>query len=193
MPQWVVFTFIILLVVFAFLSNFSGAASHAPANTQPSVSAQGIPSQASGPGSGPPKNKVTVNIGGPANTQPQTSTQAQSNNTQPQNPAPAAPQPTPNNAAVSGQAVAVPNTGAPAASGTTGTAHPPITDKPVIDVNSKGMPVILIQYVVQPGDTLSSIAQRYHSSINLIMQQNGTGIPDPNHLVPGQVIYVPDP
>lgn len=183
MPQRVIVIFIILLVVFALLSNFSRAASQTPANQQ-GVSAQGIPSQASGPGSGPPKAAIRINIGGSSTTNTQQQVSAQS-----QNPAPADPQ----NSAGTGQVVAPPNTGAPAASGTIGTAHPAITDRPVIPVNSKGMPVILIKYVVQPGDTLSGIAQRYHSSINLILQQNGTAIPDPNRLYPGQVIYVPDP
>lgn len=48
-------------------------------------------------------------------------------------------------------------------------------------------------YTVQSGDTLSSIAARYGTSVNAIYQSNRTTIgPDPNLIVPGQKLYLPN-
>lgn len=47
-------------------------------------------------------------------------------------------------------------------------------------------------YVVKSGDTLSSIAARYGTTVNAIYQSNRTTIgPDPNLIVPGQKLYIP--
>lgn len=47
------------------------------------------------------------------------------------------------------------------------------------------------QYVVQPGDTLGLIAQRYGVSVDALMQANGLG--DPNLLSVGQILNIPAP
>lgn len=48
-------------------------------------------------------------------------------------------------------------------------------------------------YVVQSGDTLSEIATRFGSSVQAIYQSNLTTIgSDPNLIVPGQKLYIPD-
>jgi spore coat assembly protein SafA len=45
-------------------------------------------------------------------------------------------------------------------------------------------------YVVQSGDTLSKIAQRYHTSVNALLRANPQ-ISNPNRLQPGDLIYLP--
>lgn len=47
------------------------------------------------------------------------------------------------------------------------------------------------QYVVENGDMLSAIAQRYGVSLNQIVEANQ--IPDPNHVEPGVVLTIPPP
>ena len=46
-------------------------------------------------------------------------------------------------------------------------------------------------YVVQPGDTIESIAERYETSVNKLIQENG--IDNPYSLVPGQTIIITYP
>ena len=46
-----------------------------------------------------------------------------------------------------------------------------------------------VRYVVQPGDTLSSISQRFDVSVDEIVQ--ASGISDPNNLHPGDVLVIP--
>jgi LysM repeat protein len=45
-------------------------------------------------------------------------------------------------------------------------------------------------YVVQSGDTLSKIAQRYHTSVSALLRANPQ-ISNPNQLQPGDLIYLP--
>jgi LysM repeat protein len=45
-------------------------------------------------------------------------------------------------------------------------------------------------YVVQSGDTLSKIAQRYHTTVNALLRANPQ-IANPNVLEPGDLIYLP--
>ena len=48
-------------------------------------------------------------------------------------------------------------------------------------------------YVVQSGDTLSGIAANFGSSVQAIYESNLTTIgADPNLIVPGQKLYIPD-
>jgi LysM repeat protein len=47
----------------------------------------------------------------------------------------------------------------------------------------------LIRYVVQPGDTLTSIARRFDSTVEAIVRQNN--IPDPDLIFVGQVLEIP--
>lgn len=46
-----------------------------------------------------------------------------------------------------------------------------------------------VRYVVQPGDTLSSISQRFDVSVDDIV--NASGIADPNNLHPGDILVIP--
>jgi Ca2+-binding RTX toxin-like protein len=46
-------------------------------------------------------------------------------------------------------------------------------------------------YTIRPGDTLSSLARRYGTSVSELMQTNG--IPDPNNLVAGNKLVIPGP
>ncbi|HET7036449.1 MAG TPA: LysM domain-containing protein [Thermomicrobiaceae bacterium] len=46
-------------------------------------------------------------------------------------------------------------------------------------------------YTVQPGDTLNAIAQRFHVSIDALIQRNQ--IADPNVITPGAVLHIPNP
>ncbi len=51
------------------------------------------------------------------------------------------------------------------------------------------------RYQVRPGDTLSSIAQRYYGSTadwRLLYQANRAVIADPNEIFPGEVLDIPD-
>lgn len=48
-------------------------------------------------------------------------------------------------------------------------------------------------YTVQSGDSLSSIASRYGTSVQAVYESNMTTIgPDPNLIYPGQKLYIPD-
>ncbi|WP_088554756.1 PGRP and LysM peptidoglycan-binding domain-containing protein [Calderihabitans maritimus] len=47
-----------------------------------------------------------------------------------------------------------------------------------------------MQYVVQPGDTLSSIARRFNISLALLIAANPQ-ISDPDLIFPGQIINIP--
>ena len=49
-----------------------------------------------------------------------------------------------------------------------------------------------LTYVVQQGDTLSGIAERFGVSLQALEAANPQ-IPDPNRIFPGQVIHVPGP
>lgn len=51
-------------------------------------------------------------------------------------------------------------------------------------------PVGRLLYVVQPGDTLFSIAQRFSLDLNLLIQANPQ-IADPDLIFPGQIVFVP--
>jgi LysM repeat protein len=44
-------------------------------------------------------------------------------------------------------------------------------------------------YVVQPGDTLSIIADQFGTSVEALQAANG--IDDPDEIVPGQVLIIP--
>ncbi|MFY0582220.1 LysM peptidoglycan-binding domain-containing protein [Cystobacter fuscus] len=44
-------------------------------------------------------------------------------------------------------------------------------------------------YSVRSGDTLSAIAQRYHTTVGALAQANG--IKNPNHILAGQKLTVP--
>jgi len=47
-------------------------------------------------------------------------------------------------------------------------------------------------YVVQSGDTLSSIASMYGTTVDAIYQSNRTTIgSNPNLIIPGQKLYIP--
>jgi murein DD-endopeptidase MepM/ murein hydrolase activator NlpD len=46
-----------------------------------------------------------------------------------------------------------------------------------------------VRYVVQPGDTLSSISQRFDISVDDIVQ--ASGLSDPNNLHPGDILVIP--
>lgn len=48
-----------------------------------------------------------------------------------------------------------------------------------------------MNYVVQPGDTLWSIASRFGTSVQAIMQANG--LTNPNYIYVGLTIYIPIP
>lgn len=58
-------------------------------------------------------------------------------------------------------------------------------------VSAAGQPVGTVTYVVRPGDTLSGIARRYNTSINVLMQLNS--IRNPNRIYVGQRLRVPAP
>ena len=48
-----------------------------------------------------------------------------------------------------------------------------------------------MNYVVQPGDTLWSIASRFGTSVQAIMQANG--LTNPNYIYVGLTLYIPIP
>jgi LysM repeat protein len=48
---------------------------------------------------------------------------------------------------------------------------------------------VIFSYIVQPGDTLSSIAWRFGTTVNAIMAQNN--IANPNRIYAGQLLYIP--
>jgi spore coat assembly protein SafA len=50
--------------------------------------------------------------------------------------------------------------------------------------------VMIATYIVQPGDTLSGIAERFGVSLSDLEKANPQ-IPDPNRIFPGQVINIP--
>jgi LysM repeat protein len=54
---------------------------------------------------------------------------------------------------------------------------------------SSGGPSTNPAYLVQPGDTLSEIAERFGTSVGAIAQANG--LENPNLIFSGQVLYVP--
>ncbi|MEW6228314.1 MAG: LysM domain-containing protein, partial [Bacillota bacterium] len=47
----------------------------------------------------------------------------------------------------------------------------------------------MITYIVQPGDTLTLIAQRFGATVAAIVEANN--IPDPNLIFVGQVLQIP--
>lgn len=51
------------------------------------------------------------------------------------------------------------------------------------------MPVVSTIYVVRPGDTLSSIANRFNTTVDVIVRANN--IEDPNVIYPGQRLIIP--
>jgi LysM repeat protein len=53
------------------------------------------------------------------------------------------------------------------------------------------VPAHAAQYVVQPGDTLSEIAARYHVSIQSLARANG--IQNVNPVPAGQALNIPQP
>ncbi len=71
-------------------------------------------------------------------------------------------------------------------------AGDPLVDKltaPVTDSEKKAFLSEGIRYTVAPGDTLSSIAHRNHSSMRAIVVANG--LTDPNHLLVGRELFIP--
>jgi LysM repeat protein len=50
-------------------------------------------------------------------------------------------------------------------------------------------PLVMPVYEVQPGDTLSAIAQRFGSSVQAIAQRND--LADPDSIFPGQILRIP--
>jgi phospholipase C len=54
---------------------------------------------------------------------------------------------------------------------------------------SSGGPAAVRAYLVQPGDTLSEIAERFGTTVEAIAQANG--VENPNIIFAGQVLYVP--
>jgi LysM repeat protein len=56
---------------------------------------------------------------------------------------------------------------------------------------SPTMPIAGSWYIVQPGETLRSIAERYGVTVATILQANG--ITDPDSIRPGQILFIPQP
>jgi LysM repeat protein len=46
-----------------------------------------------------------------------------------------------------------------------------------------------VTYTVRPGDTLSAIASRLHTTVAALVSRNG--IKDPDHIAVGQVLRLP--
>jgi LysM repeat protein len=65
----------------------------------------------------------------------------------------------------------------------------PLLPTPTLVTGGTGGPVGTSNYVVQPGDSLIAIAQRYSTSINALAQLNG--IANPNRIFVGQRLIVP--
>jgi len=70
------------------------------------------------------------------------------------------------------------------------TTTPGPTTEPPPPGPTATVPSGLISYVVQPGDTLASIASRFHTTVSAIMQVNPQ-ITNPNLIYAGQVIWIP--
>jgi LysM repeat protein len=70
-------------------------------------------------------------------------------------------------------------------------ASPQSANSPVVTVTFQVISLPATgAYVVQRGDTLSKIAQRYHTSVNALLRANPQ-IANPNVLEPGDLIYLP--
>ena len=68
---------------------------------------------------------------------------------------------------------------------------PPSGVQPPVNLPSSGVPVRVTKdklYTVQPGDTLSGIAERFGTSVEIIAQSNS--IEDPNFIFVGQTLYI---
>ena len=64
---------------------------------------------------------------------------------------------------------------------------------PASTPSASAQSVPMVAYTVQPGDTLAKIAARYCTTWEEIYQINAAVIgPDPNVLIPGTVLYVPN-
>lgn len=57
---------------------------------------------------------------------------------------------------------------------------------PMVDMHRR-----FIHYVIQPGDTLFFLAQRYGTTVDRILRHNC--IPNPDLIYPGQIIIIPCP
>ncbi len=73
-----------------------------------------------------------------------------------------------------------------------------ITPAPTIDIDAtatayasapRPTPTIAALYVVQPGDTLSAIAERFGFTVDEIVAANN--LTDPNFIQPGQTLLLP--
>lgn len=68
---------------------------------------------------------------------------------------------------------------------------PPILTTTTLPIPTTANPIAQNQfYTIEPGDNLSSIADRYRVSVEAIMQKNN--IPDPNAISVGQVLELPE-
>lgn len=68
-------------------------------------------------------------------------------------------------------------------------ATPPVSTVP--ETNLQEAESAVISYTVQPGDTLTRIAQRYGTTVNAIVELNR--LASPNQILVGQVLLIPDP
>ncbi|NNJ12599.1 LysM peptidoglycan-binding domain-containing protein [Chloroflexales bacterium ZM16-3] len=73
-----------------------------------------------------------------------------------------------------------------------------ITPAPTLDIDAtatsyasvvRPSPTAAALYTVQPGDTLSALAERFNTTVETITAANG--ITDPNSLQPGQTLIIP--
>jgi LysM repeat protein len=73
-----------------------------------------------------------------------------------------------------------------------------ITPAPTLDIDAtatafasevRPSPTVAALYTVQPGDTLSELAERFGTSINELVAANG--LTDPDALQPGQTLLIP--
>lgn len=73
-----------------------------------------------------------------------------------------------------------------------------ITPAPTLDIDAtatafasevRPTPTVAALYTVQPGDTLSDIAERFNTTLDELVAANG--LTDPNALQPGQTLLIP--
>lgn len=73
-----------------------------------------------------------------------------------------------------------------------------ITPAPTLDIDAtatafasevRPSPTVAALYTVQPGDTLSALAERFGTSVNELVAANG--LTDPDAIQPGQTLLIP--